>query len=173
MEVANTSEAPLFVSLVTRGAPAPGDEIATSSGLAVEVTYMDPDGESIDVTEIEQGSDLVATVTVRNESGREARDLALAYRAPSGWEIHNARLDWGEGPSDDRIDHQDVRDDRVLTYFSLDARESLSLSMRFNAAYLGEFYLPTVTVEAMYDASVYGRTKGMTVRVVEGEEGGS
>ena len=173
VEVANTSDAPLFVSLVTRGAPAPGDEIATSSGLAVEVTYMDPDGKSIDVTEIEQGSDLVATVTVRNESGREARDLALAYRAPSGWEIHNARLDWGEGPSDDRIDHQDVRDDRVLTYFSLDARESLSLSMRFNAAYLGEFHLPTVTVEAMYDASVYGRTKGMTVRVVEEGEGGS
>ncbi|MDE2875643.1 MAG: MG2 domain-containing protein [Gemmatimonadota bacterium] len=173
VEVANTSDAPLFVSLVTRGAPAPGDEIATSSGLAVEVTYMDPDGESIDVTEVEQGSDLVATVTVRNESGRAARDLALAYRAPSGWEIHNARLDWGEGPSDDRIEYQDVRDDRVLTYFSLDAAQSLSLSMRFNAAYLGEFYLPTVTVEAMYDASVYGRTKGMTVRVVEEGEGGS
>ena len=79
--------------------------------------------------------------------------LALEYRAPSGWEIHNARLDWGEGPSGDRIDHQDVRDDRVLTYFSLDAGESLALSMRFNAAYLGEYYLPTVTVEAMYDAS--------------------
>ncbi|MDE2793814.1 MAG: MG2 domain-containing protein [Gemmatimonadota bacterium] len=173
VEVANTSDAPLFVSLVTLGAPAPGDEIATSSGLAVEVTYMDPDGGSIDVTELEQGSDLVATVTVRNESGREARDLALTYRAPSGWEIHNARLDWGEGPSDDRIDHQDVRDDQVLTYFSLDARESLSLSMRFNAAYLGEFHLPTVTVEAMYDASVYGRTKGTTVRVVEEGEGGS
>lgn len=171
VEVTNTSGAPLYVSLVTRGAPAPGDEAATSSGLAVAVTYMDPDGESIDVTEIEQGSDLVATVTVRNESGRDARDLALEYRVPSGWEIHNARLDWGEGPSGDRIDHQDVRDDRVLTYFSLDAGESLALSMRFNAAYLGEYYLPTVTVEAMYDASLQGRTKGMWVRVVEEGEG--
>ncbi|MYI47370.1 MAG: hypothetical protein F4123_13505 [Gemmatimonadetes bacterium] len=171
VEVTNTSDAPLFVSLSTRGVPAPGDETATSSGLAVEVTYMDPDGGSIDIAELEQGSDLVATVTVRNESGRAARDLALVFRAPSGWEIHNARLDWGEGPSDDRIDHQDVRDDRILTYFSLNAADSLSLSMRFNAAYLGEFYLPTVTAEAMYDASVYGRTKGMWVRVVDGEEG--
>lgn len=170
LEVTNTTDAPLFVSLVTRGAPAPGEELATSSGLAVEVTYMDPDGGSIDVTELEQGSDLVATVTVRNESGEDARDLALEYRAPSGWEIHNARLDWGEGPSDDRIDHQDVRDDRVLTYFSLDAEASLTLSMRFNAAYLGEFYLPTVTVEAMYNASLYGRTKGMWVRVVDERE---
>ncbi len=174
VEVANTSSAPLFASLVTRGAPAPGEETASSSGLAVHVAYMDPDGAGIDVAEIEQGSDLVATVTVRNVSGRDLSDLALAYRAPSGWEIHNARLDWGEGPSDDRIEHQEVRDDRVLTYFALDAGESLILSMRFNAAYLGEFHLPTVTVEAMYDASVHARTEGMTVRVVEeGGEGGS
>ena len=171
LSVANTSDRALFASLVTRGAPAPGDETATSSGLAVGVTYMDPDGGSVDVAEIEQGSDLVATVTVRNVSGRDARDLALEYRAPSGWEIHNARLDWGEGPADDRIEHQDVRDDRVLTYFSLDADEELTLSMRFNAAYLGEFYLPTVNVEAMYDASAYARAKGMWVRVVEKGEG--
>ena len=171
LSVTNTSDGPLFVSLVTRGVPAPGEETATSSGLAVEVTYMDPDGASIDIAELEQGTDLVATVTVRNESGRDARDLALQYRAPSGWEIHNARLDWGEGPSDDRIDHQDVRDDRILTYFSLDNEEAISFSMRFNAAYLGEFYLPTVTVEAMYDAAVHGRAKGMWVRVVEEGEG--
>ena len=62
-----------------------------------------------------------------------------------------------------------MRDDRVLTYFSLDDGASLTFPLRFNAAYLGEYHLPTVSAEAMYDASVYGRTKGMRVRVVEGE----
>ena len=167
VEVTNTSEAPLFVSLVTRGSPAAGEEVAASSGLAVEIEYTDPDGGRLDVTELPQGSDIVATVTVRNESGRDARDLALEYRAPSGWEIHNARLDAPEGPEDDRIDYQDVRDDRVLTYFSLDDEESLSFSIQFNAAYLGRYYLPTVSAAAMYDASVYGRIRGEWVRVVE------
>ena len=169
LEVINTSEAPLFVSLVTRGSPAAGDEVASSSGLVVEVRYTDTDGGPIDVAEVVQGSDVVATVTIRNESGRDARDLALEYRAPSGWEIHNARLDSGEGPGEDRIDYQDIRDDRVLTYFSLDDEASLSFSMQFNAAYRGRYYLPTVTAEAMYDVSVYGRTKGRWVRVVEQE----
>lgn len=167
VSVANTSDAPLFVSLVTRGVPAAGDEVAASSGLAIQVRYTDPDGRTIDVAELAQGTDLVATVTVRNESGRDARDVALEYRAPSGWEIHNARLDRGEGPADERIDYQDVRDDRVLTYFSLDDDQSLTFSMWFNAAYQGEYYLPAVAAEAMYDASVYARTEGMMVRVVE------
>ena len=172
VEVRNTSDAPLFASLVTRGSPAAGDEAAASSGLAVGVVYTDPDGTVVDVSEVVQGTDLMANVTVRNESGRDLRDLALEYRAPSGWEIHNARMDAGEGPVDDRIEYQDVRDDRVLTYFSLGDGEAFELSMRFNAAYLGEYYLPTVSVEAMYDASVYGRIRGMAVRVVdEGEEG--
>ena len=166
--VRNTSEAPLFVSLVTRGSPAPGDEEAAASGLAVGVVYSDLDGGQIDVSELRQGTDLVARVTIRNESGRDLQDLALEYRAPSGWEIHNERMDADGGPVDDRIDYQDVRDDRVLTYFSLDGGESLTLPMRFNAAYLGDYYLPTVSVEAMYDGSVYARIKGMSVRVVEG-----
>ena len=167
LEVTNTSNSPLFASLVTWGSPAAGDEDAASSGLEVEVEYTDMDGARIDVGELPQGTDLVATVTIRNESGRDARDLALEYRAPSGWEIHNARLDAAEASGDSRIDYQDVRDDRVLTYFSLDDEDSISLSMQFNAAYLGRYYLPTVSAEAMYDASVHGRIGGRWVRVVE------
>ena len=171
VEVRNTSDAPLYVTLVTRGTPAAGEEEAASAGLAVGVLYTDPDGGVVDVSELEQGTDLMARVTVRNESGRDLRDLALEYRAPSGWEIHNARMDGDEGPSDDRIEYQDVRDDRVLTYFSLEDGNVLALSLRFNAAYLGDYHLPAVSVEAMYDASVYGRTTGKGVRVVEGAGG--
>ena len=170
--VANTSDVPLFVTLVTRGSPAAGDEEASSSGLAVRVVYTDLEGTPLDVAELRQGTDLVATVVVLNETRRDLRDLALEYRAPSGWEIHNRRLNEAEErPDDDRIEHQDVRDDRILTYFSLDEGESITLPLRFNAAYLGDYYLPTVSVEAMYDGSVHGRTRGMPVRVVEGEGG--
>lgn len=171
VEVRNTSDGPLFVSLVTRGSPAAGDEAAASSGLALGVVYADPDGREVDVSELVQGTDLVARVTVRNESGRDLRDLALEYRAPSGWEVRNPRMDEGDGPADDRIEYQDVRDDRVFTYFSLKDGGVLTFSMRFNAAYLGDYYLPTVSVEAMYDASVHGRIRGMGVRVVEEGEG--
>ena len=73
VEVTNTSDAPLFLTLVTRGSPAAGEEEVSSAGLALQVDYSDPEGGSIDVSELPQGSDVVATVTVRNESGRDAR----------------------------------------------------------------------------------------------------
>ena len=37
---------------------------------------------------------------------------------------------------------------------------------RLNAAYLGKFYLPGTTVEAMYDATQHARQKGQWVEVV-------
>ena len=133
----------------------------------MRVEYRDRDGQRIDVRELLQGTDLTATVTVRNESGRGVRDLALEFMTPSGWEIRNQRLDLDGSVQDSGFDYQDIRDDRVLTYFPLEDEESISVSMRFNAAYLGRYYLPSIHVEAMYDASIQGGVKGMWVEVVD------
>ncbi len=167
VEVVNTSDSPLFVTLTRRGSPAAGEETASSAGLKLQVEYTDRDGESVDVSQVLQGTDLYANVTVLNESGRDVSDLALKYMAPSGWEIHNERMDLDEILTDQWISYQDVRDDRVLTYFSLDDGHSQVVRLRFNAAYLGKYYLPSITVEAMYDASIHGGAKGMWVEVVE------
>jgi uncharacterized protein YfaS (alpha-2-macroglobulin family) len=59
-----------------------------------------------------------------------------------------------------------VRDDRVNTYFDLKAGESKTVEVGMNASYLGRFYLPMVTVEAMYDATLNARVKGQWVEVV-------
>jgi uncharacterized protein YfaS (alpha-2-macroglobulin family) len=60
-----------------------------------------------------------------------------------------------------------VRDDRVYTYFDLKAGETKAVEVTLNASYLGRFYLPMVTVEAMYDATLNARAKGQWVEVVE------
>ena len=57
------------------------------------------------------------------------------------------------------------RDDRVLRYFSLKPNESRSFHTTFNAAYLGRYYQPALTAEAMYDATRYARLKGGWVEV--------
>ncbi len=167
VQVTNTSNSQLFAMLAVTGAPEAGEEIVSSSGLDVRVEYRDHDGQRIDVRELLQGTNLTATVTVRNESGHGVRDLALEFMTPSGWEIHNQRLDLGGSVQDSGFDYQDIRGDRVLTYFPLEDEESISVSMRFNAAYLGRYYLPSIQVEAMYDASIQGGVKGMWVEVVD------
>ena len=46
--------------------------------------------------------------------------------------------------------------------------EQIFFETRLNAAYLGRFYLPGTTVEAMYDATQHARQKGQWVEVVAG-----
>jgi uncharacterized protein YfaS (alpha-2-macroglobulin family) len=135
--------------------------------LSIDVVYTDPDGNGIDIERLDQGDDFVAAVSVTNRTDMNLDNLALSHIVPSGWEIHNTRLDDAEeeGGRPD-LDYEDIRDDRVYRYFGLKKGETKVFMTLLNAAYLGRYYLPTVSVEAMYDVSKQARTKGQWVEVV-------
>ena len=65
-----------------------------------------------------------------------------------------------------QAEYVDIRDDRVQRYFSLRSGESIFFETRLNAAYLGKYYLPGASIEAMYDAKQHARLKGQWVQVV-------
>jgi hypothetical protein len=161
----NTSDRTLFATVAVRGTPKAGEERASASGLGIDVSYTDPDGGSIDIGELGQGEDFVAEVSVTNRTGMNLDNLALTHIVASGWEIHNTRLDDAETETEPDVDYEDIRDDRVYRYFSLKAGETKHFSTLLNAAYLGRFYLPGVSVEAMYDASKEARIEGQWVEV--------
>ena len=58
-----------------------------------------------------------------------------------------------------------MRDDRIYTYFDLDIDKDLTMDVPINASYQGRFYLAPVSVEAMYDSTLNGRTAGAWVEV--------
>lgn len=170
----------MYARMITTGTPKYGTEKAMENNLSLSVEYTDLTGNSIDVSRLDQGTDFMATVTISNPNSREyLRDMALTQIFPSGWEIHNSRM--AEGPNlhqQDVPDYEDIRDDRVLTYFDLTAYSSYAnctcektYTVVLNAAYLGEFYLPGVKAEAMYDGQVVAVTKGQWVKVVKPGEG--
>ena len=64
-----------------------------------------------------------------------------------------------------KAEYVDFRDDRIFSYFALNANESIDFMVHLNAAYVGRFYLPSISVEAMYDASKQARTQGQWVEV--------
>ena len=77
------------------------------------------------------------------------------------------------------IDYMDIRDDRVLAYFSLwrdhywnyryQNRNQTSVTLRIilNASYAGKFYLPGWHASAMYNERIFSRSGGYWVEVVE------
>lgn len=189
LSLTNTSDRKLYVAASVRAVARSGEEDASANGLSIDIRYTDADGNAVNVAKLPQGMDLIAQVTVRNTSRRQVDNLALTQMFPGGWEIRNDRLEnvdtAGERTTDDNrrtrfwwvpaewrdrqrreAEYTDIRDDRVLRYFSLGQDESIFFETRLNAAYLGRFYLPGGAVEAMYDANQHARQRGQWVEVV-------
>ena len=164
--VENTGQTALYPRLIVSGIPAPGTEKAASNGLELRVNYSNRQNEAIAPDAVEQGQDFFVTVTVKNTSpSAKYEEVALTQIFPSGWEIRNARFDAGETNAAN-YDYQDIRDDRIYTYFDISAGETKTFKAEVHAAYLGKFYLPMTTVETMYDAAINARVVGKWAQVV-------
>ncbi len=163
----NESEGTLFARLILKGTPLLGDDITNSNSLTQKIKFTDLDGNTIDPENIEQGSDLIAEVTIGNPGLRgNYEEMALSQIFPSGWEIRNTRMDddsFSEPTA--TFEYQDIRDDRIYTYFDLRANSSKTFRVQLNASYAGRFYLPSITTVAMYDETISARNAGMWVNV--------
>ncbi len=170
--VSNTGSGVVYPRLVVEGIPAPGTETAAENDIKLIVHYLTPGGNRLDVSQLEQGTDFLAEITVRN-TGRTGlyEEVALSHLVASGWEIRNERMEPGSGRKQSDFEYQDIRDDRVYTYFDIAQGASKTFRVMLNATYLGRFYLPMLEVEAMYDATINARVPGTWVTVVKAGEG--
>jgi len=168
----NNGSNQLYVRLIQQGQPSSGQDIKTyinPNVLTMRVGYFTLGGKPIDPTQLKQGSDFVAQVTVKNPGKRGRYDnLALTQIFPSGWEILNSRmLNNDEAFKSSESDYRDIRDDRVNTYFSLPEGKEVTFYVMLNAAYAGKYYLPAAYCEAMYNHDINALIKGQWVEVVK------
>ena len=169
VQVVNQGKGVLYTRLIQQGTPVSGEETPAESGLRVSVVYKNMDDQVIDPTQLAQGTDFVAEVSAFNPGTRGSyQELALTQIFPSGWEIINTRLNnLDKFFVKDVPTYQDIRDDRVYTYFDLSANKRKTFKVLLNATYAGRFYLPAVQCEAMYDNTINAREPGTWVEVKE------
>ncbi len=168
VSITNKSSGVIFARISISGIPEPGSEVATENSLKMNVIYKSSDGNILDVSDLKQGTDFRAEVIITNPGLEYYSNLALSEIFPSGWEIHNSRLDEGQSSvQTDAARYQDIRDDRVYTYFDLPQGKSKKFVVMLNAAYLGKFYLPGTSCEAMYDNRIQTVKTGQWVKVSE------
>ncbi len=153
VEVKNNAKGAVYAVLSTTGKPSSEGVRAKSEGVSLKVSWLDASGRAVDPSDLLQGTEFTANITVLNTGAAVDRSsLALTLAVPSGWEIFSERLLYGglqEGAG-----YTDVRDDKVIWYFDLPAGASRTFKTTLRAAYAGEFVLPSVKCEAMYDAHV-------------------
>lgn len=164
--VKNQGDGTLYAALVSRAQPLRDQLPAVSNHLKIDVVYTDLNGNEIDVKSLPKSTDFYAYIKVTNSNPAEDfADLALTYIVPSGWEIYNENLFFERGDLENGFDNQDIRDDRVMTYFGLQRGKSKIIKVRLQATYAGEFIQPAIACESMSNPGVHARTRSGRVVV--------
>ena len=142
--------------------------------LNLKVEYLDNDGMKINPDDLTQG----ASFWIHFQAGKlpaynsAIEEVALVQVLPAGWEIDNTRLSgeempgWMRGWKLNREDYLDIRDDRVMWFFDFNAYDkTLDFVTKVNAVTVGEFVLPPVILEAMYNNNYRASRAGMKIEV--------
>ena len=164
--IKNNGTSRIYVTSIISKIDKRGNEKTESNELKIKVLYSDLNGNSIDPKKLKQGTDFMVEVRVHNPSKTTLyNEMSLQHLFPSGWEILNIRfMDGGESESNGV--YQDIRDDRVNSFFDLAPNETRIVKVQINASYLGKFYVPSVYSHAMYKKTIFGLEKGFWTEVV-------
>lgn len=167
LQLKNNKDTKLFVRLIQNGKPTLGDSFAEQKNLKLDISYTDANGRPLDVSQVRQGSEINANITIGNLTSTQLKDLALQYHLPSGWEVVDTSFTAYQTDSYSEADYVDIRDSEIRFYLNLDSQQSKTFTIKLNASYLGDYYLPGSQVETMYSDEYFARTKDKRVKVVE------
>ena len=163
--IKNNADGILHLTITERGI---SDDIyidQKSSKLLMNVNHTGQNG-AINLSNINHGDEITTTILIKNLDVINHENLALSFKVPSGWELINDRLfTTSSTASTDKFTYQDFKDDRVYTFFDLDKNESKRFYFKSKASLKGNFFLPSISCENMYDGHVYARTASGRCRI--------
>jgi uncharacterized protein YfaS (alpha-2-macroglobulin family) len=167
VQIKNTGKSTLFFQLVQSGQEEPGKVVASKKGILLNVDFKALNGKKLDPSQIPQGEDFTAEITVKHtgENPYHYQDLGLTQVFPSGWEIINERITDFNNPSGINYDYLDIKTDRTSYFFSLQEREVKKFTIRLNATFQGRYYFPAANVSDMYNHTINANTDGKWIYV--------
>lgn len=132
----------------------------------------DASGKPADLSAILLGAQLVGHIAIKS-TNQSLRNVVIADLLPAGFEIENARL--ANSPmmawlpaNRARPDHQDNRDDRLLLFTNLSSGTVRHFYYSLRAIAAGDFVVPPVAAECMYNPLVAAAGSHGRVTIVGG-----
>ncbi len=118
--------------------------------------YFNKDGEQV-ARQFVHGDLIVAEITVKALTAN-LENVVVVDMLPAGFEIENTRLESRAGipwlkVQDFKPDYLDIRDDRLIFFGTFPRQRERKFYYALRAVTQGEFTLPPITAEAMYDAT--------------------
>ncbi len=137
--------------------------------LQVRRRYFNKDGEGQSGTFV-HGDLIVAEVSVKALTAN-LENVVVVDMLPTGFEIENPRLESRAGipwlkAQDFKPDYIDIRDDRLIFFGTFPRQRERKFYYALRAVTQGEFTLPPIVAEAMYDTTKSAVTGSMRIAVV-------
>ena len=154
VEIKNNTDQKMIANVFTKTSVAEYDMEESGNFITMTVSYFDKNGNAVNPANLTVGTDLKVQMTVTNPSEYQVTELALSYYLPSGWEIVNERVN-GEMTGNEGAKHIDLRDDRAYFYFDLMPRSKKTFTLKANATYEGNYMIPAVRCEDMYNNEIF------------------
>lgn len=142
---------------------------SSSNNLELVISYTDLNGEKLDVSSLEQGTNFYAEVNtfcqLRN------MDVATTFILPSGWEFvddenHKETISYTSYQYYlTRPDFVDVRDDRAVIYLKNRDEREIGYKFKLVAITKGKFMMPATVSEDTYQTENSAVIKGKVVEV--------
>ena len=137
--------------------------------LQVHRRYFNKDGEGLTGTFV-HGDLIVAEITVKALTAN-LENVVVVDMLPTGFEIENPRLESRAGIPWLKVqgfkpDYIDIRDDRLIFFGTFPRQRERKFYYALRAVTQGEFTLPPIVAEAMYDPTKSAVTGSMGIKVV-------
>lgn len=139
-------------------------------GMTVRREYINEDAGPIDPKHVKLGDRVVGVITVETTT-RPLENVVIIDLLPAGFEIENPRLktsprlSWIPDQSAP-IDFQDIRDDRLLVFTRLAPGRKLRYYYSLRAISAGEFKVPPIAAECMYNPLIASSASSGAVTIV-------
>ena len=147
------SQQVLFYALSEAGFAKTAPTKAVAQQLEVVRDYLDAEGKVVSTAK--QGDELTVRLRLRSLTDGWHRNVAVVDVLPAGFAVVRSSVPRQSGPW--RADYVDIREDRVVYYAGFGPQMTeLRYQVKVTAA--GDFVLPTVSAQSMYDLSVYAST---------------
>ena len=136
---------------------------ALSDGLEIYREVLGKNNEAASRTKL--GEQLHVRIHVRSLQHEPLTNVAIVDLLPGGFEVVDSSIHTGAG-SNPGVDYVDVREDRAVFFVTVPTN-ALEIDYQIKSDNRGDFIVPPVFAQSMYDRNTKGRGVGGKITVTE------
>ena len=152
-----------FYQVVEAGYDRRAPEKPMNNGLEVFRELLDKDDKPVTRTKL--GEAIKVRVRVRSTKNDTFTNVAIVDLLPGGFEVVSSSLQPGVS-SINGVDYVDIREDRAV-FFTTASETVLEINYQIKSTNRGQFVVPSVFAESMYERNIKGRGVGGKITVTE------